>query len=77
MRINVGPSARWASSAFTAMKPSFSYSNASMPQGLDATVEEQIHLPLISACCTINLTNTSKRSEELAEASRSARLIKK
>lgn len=38
---------------------------------------EQNHVPLISGYCTINLTNTSKRSEELAKAVRWARLIKK
>ncbi|MGH9590474.1 MAG: sugar phosphate isomerase/epimerase family protein, partial [Terracidiphilus sp.] len=38
---------------------------------------EQNHVPLISGYCTINLTNTSKHSEELAKAVRWARLIKK
>lgn len=38
---------------------------------------EQNHVPLISGYCTINLTNTSKRSEELDKAVRWARLIKK
>lgn len=38
---------------------------------------EQNHVPLISGYCTINLTNTSKRSEELAKAVKWAKLIKK
>lgn len=38
---------------------------------------EQNHLSLISGYCNINLTNTSKRGEELAKAARWARLIKK
>lgn len=43
---------------------------------LDALLEQN-HVPLISGYCTINLTNTSKRSEELAKAVKWARLIKK
>lgn len=38
---------------------------------------EQNRVPLISGYCTINLTNTSKRSDELAKAVRWAQLIRK
>lgn len=41
-------------------------------QQLDAA-----HLPLISGYCTINLTDTSRRSDELAKATTWARLIRK
>jgi inosose dehydratase len=38
---------------------------------------EENHLPLISGYCTINLTDPTKRSEELAKAVAWAKLIKK
>lgn len=42
-----------------------------------AQLLETNHLPLISGYCTINLTDTTKRTDELAKAVNFSRLIKK
>ena len=42
-----------------------------------AQLLETNHVPLISGYCTINLTDTTKRSDELAKAQTWAKLIKK
>lgn len=44
--------------------------------GLEAVLEKN-HLPLISAYCTMNLTDPSRRAEELAKAKNWCRLIHK